>query len=100
MNTCPTCKAVANPLRLLSMTRRAPYRCGRCGGRSLLEPKHNTIAGLIVRGVVMVSALAILGLGFATAFVFFWGLYLSLVGGFMCFFRRLRPVEKKNRRSL
>jgi hypothetical protein len=93
MNTCPTCKAVANPLRLLSMTRRAPYRCGRCGGRSLLEPKHNTIAGLIVMGVVIVSALAILGFGFVTAIGCFLGLYVFLVGGIMWFFMRLRPVE-------
>jgi len=93
MNTCPHCKAAANPLRLLSMTRRSPYRCSRCGGRSLLLPTHNTIAALLTMAIVILCAVALPRLGIPKTIGCFLGLYVCVVGGVMWFFMQLRPVE-------
>ena len=94
MNTCPHCNALANPLRLLSMTRRAPYGCGRCGGRSRLQPKHNTVAALITFAVGISCALALTSLGILKTIACFLGLYVFLVGGIMWLFMRLQPIQK------
>src|SRR5258707_15225806 len=94
MNICPYCPGRVNPLRLLVMTRRFPYRCARCGGRSLLRPKQNTIAGLLTLVGILASMLAALPdfaiwriiLGFALYFV-------AVIGGAMWFFMQLQPVK-------
>jgi DNA-directed RNA polymerase subunit RPC12/RpoP len=90
MNCCPHCKANANPVKLLTMTRRAPYRCGRCGGRSLLQPRDNTLAALLTLVIVIPSGVALLRFGFPTGVGCFLGLYVFLIGGVMWFFMRLR----------
>jgi hypothetical protein len=94
MNICPHCHALANPLRLLSMSRRAPYRCSSCGGRSLLQPKHNTVAGFLTLGVGISCALALSSLGIFKTIACFLGLYVIFVGGIMWLFMRLQPVQK------
>jgi len=93
MNSCPQCKATANPLRLLAMTRRAPYRCGRCGGRSLLQPKHNTLAALLTL-VVVLCALALPSLGIPKTLACFLGLYVFVIGGIIWLFMQLQSIEK------
>jgi DNA-directed RNA polymerase subunit RPC12/RpoP len=93
MNHCPHCNALANPLRLLSMTRRAPYRCGRCGGRSLLRPRHNTIAALIMFAVVLAFGAVVLTFGALGAAICFLAAYVFVVGGVMWFFMQLEPVR-------
>jgi DNA-directed RNA polymerase subunit RPC12/RpoP len=75
------------------MTRRAPYRCGRCGGRSLLRPKHNTIAAFITLAVVIASASAVFSLGMLKGAACFVAGYVVVVGGIMWFFMRLQPVH-------
>jgi DNA-directed RNA polymerase subunit RPC12/RpoP len=95
MNVCPHCNASVNPLRLLTMTRRAPYRCGRCGGHSLLRPKHNTIAALLTLVVVFIgAALAMSSLGVIKVIAAILGLYVFVIGGIMWTFMRLQPVQK------
>jgi hypothetical protein len=76
------------------MTRRAPYRCGRCGGRSLLQPKHNTVAGLMTLVIIILCALTLRSLGIFKAIACFLGLYLIVVGGVMWLFMRLQPIQK------
>jgi hypothetical protein len=76
------------------MTRRSPYRRFRCGGRSLLLPKHNTVAGFITLAVIIFSALVLQRFGVPKAIGWFLGLYVFVVGGVMSLFMRLRPVEK------
>jgi hypothetical protein len=83
---------MANPLRLLTATRRSPYRCGGCGGLSRLQPRHNTVAALITFAIVVVSATALLKFGFPTALVCFAGLYIIVAGGVMWLFMRLQPL--------
>jgi len=75
------------------MTRRTPYRCGQCGGLSLLQPKHNTIAALIMLAIVGVCALSLPILGFPKTIAYFFGLYVFVVGGAIWFFMRLEPVK-------
>ena len=84
---------MANPLRLLGMTRRAPYRCGRCEGRSLLDPRDNTVAAILTLGAVVVSALTWHGHGLFAALVCFGVLYVVAIGGTMWLLMRLRPTK-------
>jgi hypothetical protein len=75
------------------MSRRSPYCCGRCRGRSLLIPKHNTVAALVTLAAVALCALAIPWLGIPKTIGCFLGLYIFVVGGIMWVFMQLRPVE-------
>jgi len=94
MNLCPHCKAKANPLRLLVMTRCAPYRCTQCGGLSLLLPLHNTLAAILTLVVVVACALIWSRFGFRAAVIGSLVLYVVGVGGCMWFFMRLGPTDK------
>lgn len=95
MNICPHCQAKANPLFLLLMTRRAPYKCGRCDGKSLLRPKDNTLVAIITLIVVVFCAVLLPTLGIAKTLALFICLYVFVVGGIMWLFMRLNPIQKE-----
>jgi hypothetical protein len=98
MNTCPHCKAAANPARLMIITRKSPYSCPRCSGVSRLAPKHNTVAALLTFVGVAFAAIALIqGFGFPTAIISFVIAY-ALVGLVMWLFMRLEPCEGEKER--
>jgi hypothetical protein len=74
------------------MTRRAPYRCGCCGGRYLLQERHNTIAGLITLAVAASSAFLLPRIGIPLSSASFLGLYMIVVVGSMWLFMKLQAV--------
>jgi len=98
MNTCPHCKAPANPARLMIIRRRSPYRCPRCSGVSRLVPKHNTVAALLTFAGVAIAAIALAqGFGFPTAIISFVVAY-ALVGLVIWLFMRLEPCKGRQER--
>lgn len=95
MNKCPHCGAHANPLRLMTMTRRRPYRCGGCGKTSLLQPRHNTVVALFTLAAVVVCALYVAPRsGAALAVATFAGLYCG-IGLVMLFFMKLASTNRE-----
>jgi len=96
MNICPHCKASVNPLRLLVITRRAPYRCARCGGLSLLSPKHNTVAALLTLGAVVACLIVTPpGQGIPKTIACFATLYVFVIGGTMWLFLKLERTRQR-----
>ncbi len=77
------------------MTRRAPYRCSKCGELSLLIPQHNNIAAGVT-GIVTLLGFAFgtyrggLMVGFLVAVV----AYVFIVGPVMLLFLRLGPFRR------
>jgi len=93
LNSCPHCNATTSPLRLMLMTRRAPYHCTQCGGRSLLKATHNTLAAVITIGVVFASIFCLQIFGVPAGIACFLGLYVFVVGGIMWLFMQLEPTK-------
>jgi hypothetical protein len=97
MNICPHCGVSVNPLRLLAMTRRSPYRCGKCGGRSLLPPKQNTVAALLTFGAAVGCVLFTPAtFGIIKLVICLMALYVFVIGGTMWFFMKLERLKDDN----
>jgi hypothetical protein len=86
-----------NPLRLLAISRRVPYRCKRCKGYSRLPARQNTIATVLTTAAILACALLVPRFGlWKVAALSLPGLAL-LVGGTVWLFMRLEPIGRVRR---
>ncbi len=56
MNRCPHCRVRVHLSRLLTYSRRRPYRCPCCGRRARFRDLHDNVLGGIGAGLVGVLA--------------------------------------------